>query len=253
MAVDKSGTKVSDDDDSAVDETDLDDEATVAAGEVEDDFDDDIEAPDQRRLSTVSRPSGRQRLVKYVTIAILTVATVVVLTVVVDIVRNPPGKSASPSANKSPSAPAVATFSDAADHFQLNYPRSWAVQKKNLGAGVKLLTTFSPDGLDLMEVRVVPIAATVDTTNEADIKSVTDSIISGTNVTVLEQRAITVDGLLGYDYFYSFPSSGTTLIHSHVFVFPPHEMVSLVFQTTQADFPDASSNISLVLSSFKHI
>lgn len=253
MVVDDSETSVSDDEDSAGDGTDLDDEKGGAAEEVEDDYDDDVDDPARRAAPGAPRATGRQRLVKAGLIAVLTVSTVIVIAVIVNLVLHGGGKGSASSGTNGTGSSSAATLRDAADHFQLNYPKGWAVQKKNLGPGVKLLTTFSPDGLDLMQVRVAPLAATVDTSNEADIKSVTDAIISGTNVTVLEQRALTVDGLLGYDYFYSFPSSGTTLIHSHVFIFPPHEMVEIVFQTTEADFAGAANNISFVLSSFKKV
>jgi hypothetical protein len=71
---------------------------------------------------------------------------------------------------------------------------------------------------------------------------------------VLKQQAVTVNGLPGYYYFYSLPTdvaTGTTLVHSHFFVFPPHEIVSLTFQSIDHDFSGLAHGFDQVIGTFQ--
>ena len=84
------------------------------------------------------------------------------------------------------------------------------------------------------------------------MKAFTDSVISGTNVTVLQQQSINIQGIAGYYYFYTLPkdpTTGVTLVHSHYFIFPPTHMVSLTFQTTDHDFAQLAPTFDQVVAS----
>jgi hypothetical protein len=142
---------------------------------------------------------------------------------------------------------------DQTAHFHLTYPPSWTVVK-SADKDVPLQLNFGAGGLDTLLVRVVPLVTSVDTSNEANIKAFTDAVISGTNITLLKQEAIKVNQVPGYYYLYTLPKdpvTGVTLVHSHFFVFPPQEMVSLTFQTVNADFAGLAPTFDKVVSSLQ--
>jgi hypothetical protein len=105
-------------------------------------------------------------------------------------------------------------------------------------------------------VRVTPLTSAIDTTNVANIKAVTDAILSGTPINVFEQKSVTVNKIPGYYYLYTLPkdpASGVTLIHSHFFFFPqPQQMVSLVFQAVDlAGFNRLAPTFDQVIASIQ--
>jgi hypothetical protein len=159
----------------------------------------------------------------------------------------------SSTSSKKKSPPPFMTFVDRQAGFSLSYPSSWSVSRAN-DANVPLLLNIGASGLDTLLVRVFPLQITVNTANEADIKAVTDAVISGTKVNVLHQEPISVNGLPGYYYFYTLPAdpaTKTVVVHSHFFVFPPHQMVSLTFQTLEQDFSGLAHSFDQVMLSFR--
>ncbi len=216
----------------------------VAGAEIpdEDDVDEVDRRPPHRDLGA---PKTAHRRMPIVLIGGAVVAAIAVAAV---LLSSTSSKKKAPPAN-----PAFATFVDRQAGFSLTYPSSWAASRAD-DPNVPLLLNIGADGLDTLLVRVFPLQRSVNTANEADIKSVTDAIISGTKVNVLHQEPISVNGLPGYYYFYSLPAdpaTKTTLVHSHFFVFPPHQMVSLTFQTIDHDFSGLAHAFDQVMLSFR--
>jgi hypothetical protein len=202
---------------------------------VEDDRDDVDHGPSTRSYSTPRR--RRRRL------PILLIAVVVIVVVAVVAIWLGSSKTT------------YQTFTDRSAGFKLSYRSSWS-ESPSGDTRVPLVLSFGADGLDTFLVTVTPMQASVDTSNVADIKAFTDAVISGTKVDVEKQLAFTVDGIPGYYYFYSLPkepSTGIVLVHSHFFVFPPHEMVQLMFQTETQDTNRFTPDFNKVLASLKII
>jgi hypothetical protein len=213
---------------------------------------DDVDEAELRApRSPISLSTGRRRRLPIVLIGVTAVVAVAVVAVLVT-----SSSSGSKSPTTAPPQPTFTTFQDKTAGFKLTYPSTWQSGRPN-DPNVPLLLNFGASGLDTLLVRVVPIeAAQVDTASAADIKAFTDAVISGTNVNVLKQQAITVNKLPGYYYFYTLPkdpATGVTLVHSHFFVFPPHEMVALTFQTVDADFQQFAASFDQVVSSVQTI
>ncbi len=214
---------------------------------------DDVDDAD--RTSTArpaSPPNGGRRRISLIAVGAVIVAAVAVTAALV----SSGGGGGSKKATSTTTVPVKAgftAFSDAAAGFSLTYPSSWTPSKSS-DPNVPLLATIGDDNLNTFLVRVVPIPSTVDTSNVANIKAVTDAVLSGTRITVLKQQSLTVNGLPAYYYFYTLPTdvgSGTTLVHSHFFLFPPHQMVSLLFQTLDKDFSGLAATFDKVVGSLR--
>ena len=222
------------------------DHAEVSA---EDDVD-EVEAKPSR--SAISQPKAGRRRLPIVLIGVTAVVAVAIIAVVVT-----SGSSGSKTTSTTtPRNPAFIAFQDKSAGFELSYPSTWQKGTPN-DPNVPLLLNFGAGGFDTLLVRVVPIeAAQVNTASATDIKAFTDAIISGTNVNVLKQQAVTINKLPAYYYFYSLPkdpATGVILVHSHFFIFPPHQMVALTFQTVDQDFQQFAAAFDQVVSSVQTI
>ena len=199
--------------------------------------DPDLAPPTARKRVPTPPKGGRRR------ITLMVLVVVIVLGVVVAGVLLGSGGSKSK----------FATFQDPRGGFNLTYPSSWTVTK-DTDPTAALLVTLNSDPLDIMQIRVTSIAATVNTSNVADIEAVTNGVISGTRVKSLQPQSVTVDGFPAYYYLYSLPpdpTTGTTLEHSQFFIFPPHEMVDVVFQTEVSRASTYAGTFAQVIRSFQ--
>ncbi len=212
---------------------------------------DDDDNPEPRRPATGQTPTTRHR--RRLPIIAMAAAVAVIIAVVAVIASNG-SKTKSPAKAKPPPVNAAfTTFNDKAAGFSVSYPPAWTAVKTTDPA-VPLLLNIGVQGLDTLLVRVVALQTSVDTTSVASMKAFTDSIISGANVTVLQQQSITIQNVPGYYYFYTLPkdpTTGVTLVHSHFFVFPPKQMVSLTFQTVDNDFARLAPTFDQVVASLR--
>jgi hypothetical protein len=91
--------------------------------------------------------------------------------------------------------------------------------------------------------------------NLANIKSVTDgSVASEPTTRVLKTDAITLNGLIGYYYLYTFKDrpSGLDGVHAHYFLFKGQRMYSIVFQALPAEsFSQLAGLFDQMAESFK--
>lgn len=196
---------------------------------------DSAEDADERayRRPAASTVTASRKARRKVPLVLLGVVLIAAIGVVIAVLSSSSTPSKSKAKNPPKANPTFVTFNDRNAGFALNYPPSWNVDKSN-DPDVPLQLSFGDAGLDTLLVRVTPLTAAVDTTTVANIKAVTDAILSGTPINVFEQKSVTINKIPGYYYLYTLPKdpgSGVTLIHSHFFLFPqPRQMVSLVFQ-----------------------
>jgi hypothetical protein len=217
------------------------------AQDLDDDDLEDVHKPAPTRVASTRKP-GRRRL------PIIAVALVAAIAIVVTVVLLTTGSPKKKAATTTPKvSPGFVTFTDQKAGFQLSYPNTW-VNAHPTDPSVPLQVSFGPNAaFDSMRVRVEPMSSSVNTTNVADIKQFTNAVLSGTNITVLQQASYSDNGLLGYWYFYAVPPTAAQpeLVHSHFFIFPAHEMIEVVFQTTVADFTPLAHTFDQVSSSFR--
>jgi hypothetical protein len=149
-----------------------------------------------------------------------------------------------------PDAPVpMTTFRDPPNGITLEYPRSWkkvevpvAEYRLALDAGNSVAFTL----------RVVPIQTPATAQNLQNFKSVTDGLVaSNPTVKVFKEQAITLNGMLGYYYFYTFEDGPVTAVHAHYFLFSGNKMNILVFQTLPDDFEPLAATFDKVAESFR--
>lgn len=143
------------------------------------------------------------------------------------------------------------TYKDDEFGFSISYPESWE-RLEPPNNDIRLL--LSAGGQDSLLVRVVRIEQEVTAENLGDVKAFTDSIVSGADIKVLQERTITLGGMPGYYYLYSFndEESGTQGLHAHYFLFQGKKMNTLVFQALPADnFPKLADTFDQVAESFR--
>ena len=149
-------------------------------------------------------------------------------------------------------ASAFTTYTSAEDGFTIAYPKDWPLLPVGDEGGLAL----DAGGADAVDVRLVQrMEGATTAENLADVKAVTDGIV-GLNPTarILKQQAITVDGMPGYYYLYTFiePETGAQGAHAHYFLFRGRNMYTLVFQALPQDgFAPLAGVFDQIAGSFK--
>ncbi len=163
--------------------------------------------------------------------------------------------SGSPAPSTAPGLKAptdFTTFNDPATGTKISFPKNWTQLPTN-GGQTDIRLALSAGGSDLVLLRVFPLAGEVTTANLADLKSVTDALLSGGKVKVLQQQTVNVNGLDGYYYLYTYtdPQNGLEGVHAHYFLFQGKKMNSIVFQAEpSADFERLAPTFDQVANSF---
>jgi len=118
--------------------------------------------------------------------------------------------------------------------FSIAYPKAWSRLKSRdpavellvaQGRATSLLVRRAPVGLDVTE-KTLPV-----------VRDLTDSLVrAGRGVRQIRKpEPLTLGGLPGYRYVYTFESSKTTQgVHVHLFLFKGGQMITLVFQAIPA-------------------
>jgi hypothetical protein len=129
-----------------------------------------------------------------------------------------------------PSGDLVA-FEDPDRGLSLSYPRDWRALELD-GADPSTVLVLSAGGQDSVLVRAVELAEPVTAENLADMNAVTDGIIAGSEVTVLQESEIELNGMPGFYYLYLFDdaATGEEGVHAHYFLFQGGLMHIIVFQ-----------------------
>ena len=161
----------------------------------------------------------------------------------------------SPGDNLPPPAPLdtpepMTTFRDAETGSTLEYPRAWrrvmvpdATYRLVLDGGNNVAMTFRYAQTD---VATTPA-------NLENIKAVTDGIVaSNPTAQVVNQRAIQLNGMIGYFYLYTFTDdAGLKAAHSHYFLFQGRKMNMIVFQAPPDDFDGLGDTFDKIINRFR--
>jgi hypothetical protein len=143
----------------------------------------------------------------------------------------------------------VTTYHDTLTGFTVDYPRAW--QKVNVPVADYRLAVDGGSNV-AFTIRVVPIQTPADATNLENFKAVTDGLVgSNSTVQILKQQAVSLNGMIGYYYFYTFTDGGVQAVHAHYFLFAGNTMNILVFQSLPDDFARLAPTFDAVAESFK--
>jgi hypothetical protein len=147
---------------------------------------------------------------------------------------------------------AFTTYTNDAEGFTIKHPETWTYLEVGDEGGMAL----DAGGGDAVDVRLLQ-RTEVPTTAEnlENIKAFTDGIV-GLNPTavILKQQAITLNGMPGYYYLYTFTESetGAEGAHAHYFLFRGRNMYTLVFQALPSDgFSRLSGVFDQIAASFE--
>lgn len=183
-------------------------------------------------------------------VAILTLLTVAVAALAVFgvVLSSHSSKKAPPAADTSGIDVPTTTYNDALTGFTVAYPRSW--QKIDVPVADYRLAVDGGSNV-AFTIRVVPIQTPADASNLENFKAVTDGLVgSNSTVQILKQQAISINGMIGYYYFYTFTDGGVQAVHAHYFLFSGNKMNVLVFQALPDDFARLAPTFDKVAESF---
>jgi hypothetical protein len=135
--------------------------------------------------------------------------------------------------------------------FQLDYPGTWHLYQPS---DPKVQFLAGPDDHDFVQVRIIsPLPATFGPGDLQAMKKISDALLSGQPINIVQESQITVSGLPGYQYVYTFKDpSGQTGAHIHVFLFQANRLITLVFQALpETQLKAQAKSYDAVLASFR--
>lgn len=118
------------------------------------------------------------------------------------------------------------TYRNPAAGFSIDHPAGWRTEP--IEGGV----LFRVGGQDAVSVKRTTLARAVAGNNVADMRAVTDAVLTAPEVgiDVLRAAPTTLGGLPGMHYLYTFDSGGVRGAHTHWFAFSGRTMYTVVFQ-----------------------
>ena len=181
-------------------------------------------------------------------VVLLSVVTVVVISLVVyAFVLKPAENTATPDAGiqtsttLDPAAPGTtlpddsfAVYTSSTQGFRIKYPKEWTVVPVEEGE-----LDLDAGGSDAVSVRLLQ-QTEVPTTQEnvANIKAFTDGLVGSVKSNkILKVQGITVDGMPGYYYLYTYidGETGAEGAHAQYFLFRGRNMYTIVFQANPSE------------------
>jgi len=130
--------------------------------------------------------------------------------------------------------PGYVRFTNERAGFSIAYPKAWS-RLKSRDPAVELLV--AEGRATSLLVRRVPVGLDVTPETLPVVRDLTDSLVrAGRGVRQIRKpEPLTLGGLPGYRYVYTFESSKTTQgVHVHLFLFKGGQMITLVFQALPA-------------------
>lgn len=140
------------------------------------------------------------------------------------------------------------SYRDTTAGFAISHPVTWRPEK--IADGV----LFRLGGQDAVSVKRTRLARAVNAANVADMRAVTDAVLSAPEVgiDVLRAAPTTLGGLPGMHYLYTFSADGVRGAHTHWFAFSGRTMYTVVFQALpDARFAALAPVFDKVASSFR--
>ncbi len=143
----------------------------------------------------------------------------------------------------------LTAFKDPETGISVEYPRAW--QRVQVPVADYRLAVDGGNNV-AFTIRVVPIQTPATPANLENFKAVTDGLVaSNSTVNVLKNQAISLNGMLGYYYFYTFSDGPVQAVHAHYFLFSGNKMNVLVFQALPDDFEALASTFDKIAESFR--
>jgi hypothetical protein len=210
-------------------------------------------APPQRRPPVddeVDGPAPEPARSQKRLVIVLSVLTVVVIAAAgFAFVLSSGNKGGGPPPTLADTPAPVTTYKDTATGFTVEYPRAW--RKVDVPVAEYRLALDGGSNV-AFTIRVVPIATPATAANLENFKAVTDGLVgSNATVNVLKQQAVSLNGMLGYYYFYTFTDGGVQAVHAHYFLFSGNKMNILVFQALPDDFQGMAATFDKIAESFR--
>lgn len=136
--------------------------------------------------------------------------------------------------------------------IELAYPSTWT---KLTPKDPQILLLIAQGTQDSVLVRASELQEAVGPQQLAAAKQVTDKLVMSNKTVqmITEPKQITLGGLPGFFYFYSFKDSATGQegAHSHFFLFNGKTMISMVFQTLPRErFASTAPTFDKIAASF---
>jgi len=186
-------------------------------------------------------------------------ALAVVLTIVaINLGRSADRKAAAPTTTTATTRP-IATLPDAAftpfrddkTGFSIRYPTTW---ERRIAPHGEVRLYVSNRGAYSALIRVQEFEKPTTPENLGDVRAFTDGSVAGDGVQVLKVDPVTINGLIGYRYLYTFvdESSGIQGAHLHYFLFQGRKANSIIFQALPTEeFTKAEGVFNQMVESFR--
>jgi len=146
---------------------------------------------------------------------------------------SPPSSRAPTSVAPAPAPAGYTTFTDPITGASLSYPQDWTVDSEIPADNeIRLLATL-PGSSSGISLRSTSIGANITAADLEQVKKTTDERLAAQGLTeVLEQEALTVNGLSAVYYRYNFTDreTGEQGVHEHFFIYHGGFESQLVFQ-----------------------
>ncbi|HEV3400496.1 MAG TPA: hypothetical protein VG078_01645, partial [Acidimicrobiales bacterium] len=202
-----------------------------------------------------SAPPGNRWMV--VLLSVLTVAVIALAIYAVSLSGRDDDEATAPTTTTAQARPLVTlppgaftNFRDDETGFSIRYPSAW----ERYEAPVREIRLLVGDGPYSVRVRSRRTEEATTAQNLANVKAFADGSIAGPTVVVLQQESLTVNGMIGFRYLYTFTdeSSGIQGAHLHYFLFQGHKMHDLIFQALPTEsFTQIEGVFGQMLESFR--
>ena len=207
----------------------------------------DAPADDEFQDAPPRPPAREKRMV--VLLTILTVVVVVGAGIAIGATMNSRSNDQLPQAAPDNTPVPVTNFRDPQTGISVEYPRGW--REVNVPVADYRLAVDGGNNV-AFTIRVVPIKEPATAANLVNFKTVTDGLVaSNPTVKVLKEQAISLNGMLGYYYFYTFTDGVVDAVHAHYFLFSGNKMNIIVFQTLPDDFEAMAATFDRIAESFR--
>ena len=143
---------------------------------------------------------------------------------------------------------AFVTFRDDETNFTIRYPRGW-VRTEAPHREIRLQVTDGRQFAVRVQVRRTEVATTP--ANVGNIEPIMSGLIVGDS-RVLSRDSVTINGLFGFRYIYTFPNEeGLEEAHVHYFLFQGHKLNSIVFAAPSSEFGRIEGVFDQMINGFR--
>ncbi|MCA1706224.1 MAG: hypothetical protein LC808_24350 [Actinobacteria bacterium] len=212
--------------------------------------------PDAEEERATRRPANRRGMV--ILLSALSGLAVVLTIIAVNLGRSADRKAAAPVTTTATTRPAATlpdaaftTFRDDRTGFSIRYPTTW---ERRIAPHGEVRLYVSNRGAYSALVRVQEFEQATTPENLGNLRAFTDGSVAGEGVQVLKVDPVTINGLIGYRYLYTFvdENSGIQGAHLHYFLFQGRKANSIVFQALPTEeFTKAEGIFDQMLDSFR--